>query len=61
MKKRAKKLTLHRETLRSLDEGRLGRAAGGWGNTEHTFCATDCPWCPGETYTVPTEYTLCGC
>lgn len=33
MKKRRKKLTLKRETVRSME---LGQVAGGW--SDHTFC-----------------------
>ena len=62
MKKKARKLTLHRETVRSLSEPSLGQVAGGsWACSGHTFCVTDCPWCPTDTYTQPTEYTVCNC
>lgn len=62
MKKKVTKLKLHKETLRSLSDQSLGQAAGAsFGCTGHTFCATDCPWCPGDTYTVPSEYTVCSC
>lgn len=63
MRKTAKKLELHRETLRSLNDRALGRAAGGtwWPVTQHTFCVTDCPWCPTDTLTQASEYTLCAC
>lgn len=60
MKKSRKKLELHRETLRRLHEEALGRAAGGT-ITGHTFCNTDCPWCPTDTLTQPTEFTVCAC
>jgi len=56
MKKSLKKLVLNRETLRSLESDLLhGRVVGGTYPTEptknHTFCLTDCPWCPGDTAT----------
>lgn len=63
MKKKAKKLTLSRETLRGLEQGQLkGVAGASWGCSIHTFCVTDCPWCPTETMTQYTEceYT-CDC
>jgi hypothetical protein len=63
MKKKAKKLSLHRETLRTLRLGRLEAVVGGSMNcSEHTFCVTDCPWCPGDTYTNLTACErTCGC
>ena len=43
MKKRNKRLTLHRETLRSLDEARLQEAVGGTGFTHDPGqCRTSC-------------------
>lgn len=62
MKKKAKKLTLHKETVRSLSDPSLIQAAGAsWACSAHTFCVTDCPYCPWETYTQPSEFTVCGC
>lgn len=63
MKKRIKKLTLHRETLRSLAQGQLEKVAGAsYQCSIHTYCVTDCPYCPTETFTAWTacEWT-CGC
>jgi hypothetical protein len=62
MKKRTPKLTLHKETLRNLASGDLRKAAGGETDA-HTFCLTDCPWCPNQSevsycYACPTSY--CG-
>ena len=62
MKRKVRKIALHRETLRRLDLGQVGRrAAGGTGTyditctrpetEQHTFCLTDCPWCPTDTAT----------
>lgn len=61
--KRSKKLTLNKETLRSLNEARLGRVVGGgsWACTVHTACVTDCPYCPYEPDTWHSEYTACSC
>lgn len=61
MRKHGKKLTLHRETLRSLEEGKLGKAAGGTMGSNHTFCNTDCPWCPTDQMTQSSCYDwTCG-
>ncbi len=45
MKKEPKKLTLHRETLRALEDNRLGRVRGA-GRTENTCDNTGCLECP---------------
>jgi hypothetical protein len=41
MKKRGKKLSLHRETVRNLDESRLQGVAGG-GTYDEGQCRTSC-------------------
>lgn len=61
-KKRAKKLMLHKETVLHLEEPSLRQVAGAsWGCSAHTFCVTDCPYCPWETYTEPSAFTVCDC
>lgn len=49
MKKSIKKLTLHRETLGGLSEGRLALAAGASGATCWATCNTMCFVCPPIT------------
>lgn len=43
MKRRMQKLTLNRETLRSLEDVRLGEAIGG-SITGGQSCENSCPW-----------------
>ncbi len=48
MKKIARKLTLHRETVRQLSDGEVSRiAAGNGGHTNEPFCVSDALSCPG--------------
>ena len=55
MKKRAKKLSLSRETLRHLERMQLGRVVGGGGDTNEILtgcactdtCVSDCGTCVG--------------
>lgn len=47
MKKRDKKLHLHRETVLALDGGALAIAKGG---DEWTGCVSECTACPGDRY-----------
>lgn len=42
MKKRNKRLALHRETLRNLEERGLRRAVGGAQTYDYAGCATSC-------------------
>lgn len=51
-KNRVNKLTLNKETLRSLDEDRMINVAGG-APTQNFNCATKTPDCY-------TQYTYCG-
>jgi hypothetical protein len=50
MKKRApgKKMTIHRETLRLLEDAGLERLAGGTLGSEGTDCRTACGSCPAS-------------
>lgn len=58
MKKARKKLTLHRETITNLSDGRLGEIAGGGPKTNQTICNSIC-----LTICCPTFQTMCitGC
>jgi hypothetical protein len=49
MKKRLKKLTLSKETLRSLEPTRLGDIAGGRTNTACNTCQISFCICSGDT------------
>ena len=55
MKKSLKKLALHRETLRSLDDHTLENVAGGY--TEYT-CHNSCPTLPRSKCETCDNYTL---
>lgn len=67
MKKKLKKLSLTRETLRHLQARDLGRAVGGTGCTEErqTTCICTEANCESGTGTVtcpgPTQGRSCGC
>lgn len=53
MKKQLKKLTLHRETLRSLEEKNLELAAGGTGSAclcSITNCTVQCHFDPNCSF-----------
>lgn len=58
MKKARKKLTLHRETITSLTDSRMGEVAGGAPKTNATICHSLC-----LTVCCPTNQSLCitGC
>lgn len=63
MKKRsAKKLTLSRETLHRLEEGRLRHAAVGAGTRQQSVCVCQCPesisFCDTDIC-ASDGYTLC--
>ncbi|MFY9824635.1 MAG: class I lanthipeptide [Thermoanaerobaculia bacterium] len=47
MKKLAKKLTLHRETVRLLEAGEMSRALGG-NKTNEPFCESNAVTCEGQ-------------
>lgn len=61
MKKKVKKLTLSRETLHSLETGRLVRVAGA--DTLAAGCATYSPRCTGGSNECSadtcTQWTIC--
>ena len=59
MKRKLKKLTLSRETLRNLDTARLQQAAGGYpisGMTNCTECFTYNTQCVSDTCTFTCNY-----
>lgn len=60
MRKRTKRLALHKETVRNLEERSLGRVVGASESCEHS-CATECPYCPSLTYTEPSGISICVC
>ena len=45
MKKLARKLTLHRETVRQLSSGEVSRALGGNDRTNEPFCVSNAVTC----------------
>lgn len=63
MKKSMKKLTLHRETLHSLEERKLQNAAGGISiGKQDPFQETGCPCYTGDNCYPPTAcYGSCSC
>lgn len=48
MKKRTKKLSFTRETIRSLDSGTLGKAAGGTDTSDFCIAPTGCECGSGD-------------
>jgi hypothetical protein len=61
MKKSMKKLTLHRETLHSLEERKLRIAAGGISiGMQDPYQETGCP-CNTGTYPPTACYGSCSC
>ncbi|HVR98842.1 MAG TPA: class I lanthipeptide [Thermoanaerobaculia bacterium] len=64
MKKKLRKLSLTRETLRHLQARDLGRAAGGTGCTQElqtTCICTEANCESGGSYACPTQGQSCGC
>jgi hypothetical protein len=58
MKRRVRRLQLHRETVGRLEDGSLRQVAGGQ-TQDHTFCLTDCPWCPTDQMTAMSACYAC--
>jgi hypothetical protein len=50
MKKKSKKLALHRETIAALDQHSLGLAEGGTNSAGHSYCYACSVGCPYSGY-----------
>lgn len=61
MKKSVKKLTLHRETLRSMEDRRLTQVAGADSGLAHPFQLSNCACETDNCYPASACFGTCSC